>query len=271
MTMNSNKLTKKDLRQGFWRSFTTSHAWHYERQQHMSFAYSILPIINKLYKKPEERIDAYKRHLEFYNSHTAMHPFILGVTAAMEEENANNEDFDTSSISSMKVALMGPLAGIGDSLIGGTLRVLATGIVAGLCTQGTLLGPLLFLILYNVPTIFLRYFGITKGYQLGSTLISKIAKTNIMSRVTTAMSVIGLMVIGAMVSSLVRVSTPLAIGLGKSSISIQDTLNSIFPNLLPLIVTGIIYKLTAKRVNILVQLLGIMVISIVFGALGILK
>lgn len=271
MTTSSKKLTKKELKQGFWRSFTTSHAWNYERQQHLSFAYSILPIINKLYEDPQDRIAAYKRHLEFYNCQTTMHPFILGVTAAMEEENANNENFDTSSISSMKVALMGPLAGIGDSLIAGTLRILATGIVAGLCTQGNLFGPILFLILYNTPTILLRYFGITKGYQLGSTLISKIADSNVMSKVTTAMSVVGLMVIGAMVSSLVHVSTPLAIGLGKNSVSIQDTLNSIFPNMLPLIATGIIYKLTTKRVNVLVQLLAIMVISIAFGAFGILK
>ena len=130
MTMNSRKtLEKKQLKSLFWRSFTTSHAWHYERQQHMAFEFAMIPVINKLYDKEEDRIDAYKRHMEFYNCQTAMQPFICGVAAAMEEENANNEEFDTSSISAMKVALMGPLAGIGDSLIGGTLRVIATGIV----------------------------------------------------------------------------------------------------------------------------------------------
>ena len=114
MTMNSRKtLEKKQLKSLFWRSFTTSHAWHYERQQHMSFEFAMIPVINKLYDKEEDRIDAYKRHMEFYNCQTAMQPFICGVAAAMEEENANNEEFDTSSISAMKVALMGPLAGIG--------------------------------------------------------------------------------------------------------------------------------------------------------------
>lgn len=157
MTMNSRKtLEKKQLKSLFWRSFTTSHAWHYERQQHMSFEFAMIPVINKLYDKEEDRIDAYKRHMEFYNCQTAMQPFICGVAAAMEEENANNEEFDTSSISAMKVALMGSLAGIGDSLIGGTLRVIATGIVAGLCMSGSLLGPILFLLIYNIPTILLR-------------------------------------------------------------------------------------------------------------------
>ena len=100
MTMNSRKtLEKKQLKSLFWRSFTTSHAWHYERQQHMSFEFAMIPVINKLYDKEEDRIDAYKRHMEFYNCQTAMQPFICGVAAAMEEENANNEEFDTSSIS----------------------------------------------------------------------------------------------------------------------------------------------------------------------------
>jgi len=133
---NVNKLTKKELRSLFWRSFTTSHSWNYERQQHMAFCYSMIPVINKLYKRKEDRIEAYQRHLEFYNSQATMHPFIAGIVAAMEEENSNNPDFDTKSISSMKVALMGPLAGIGDSLLAGTLRIIATGIAAGFCVSG---------------------------------------------------------------------------------------------------------------------------------------
>ena len=104
MTMNSRKtLEKKQLKSLFWRSFTTSHAWHYERQQHMAFEFAMIPVINKLYDKEEDRIDAYKRHMEFYNCQTAMQPFICGVAAAMEEENANNEEFDTSSISAMPI------------------------------------------------------------------------------------------------------------------------------------------------------------------------
>ena len=128
MTTSSNekKLTQKELNSIFWRTFTTSHAWHFERQQHMAFAFAMIPTIKKLYDNREDRIAAYKRHLEFYNCQTTMQPLIAGISAAMEEENANNEEFDTSSISSMKVALMGPLAGIGDSLIAGTLRIIAT-------------------------------------------------------------------------------------------------------------------------------------------------
>ena len=104
MTTSSNekKLTQKELNSIFWRTFTTSHAWHFERQQHMAFAFAMIPTIKKLYDNREDRIAAYKRHLEFYNCQTTMQPLIAGISAAMEEENANNEEFDTSSISSMR-------------------------------------------------------------------------------------------------------------------------------------------------------------------------
>ena len=258
MTMNSRKtLEKKQLKSLFWRSFTTSHAWHYERQQHMSFEFAMIPVINKLYDKEEDRIDAYKRHMEFYNCQTAMQPFICGVAAAMEEENANNEEFDTSSISAMKVALMG-------------LRVIATGIVAGLCMSGSLLGPILFLLIYNIPTILLRYFGVKFGYGLGNTLISKLSEGDLMKKLTMAMAIVGLMVIGAMVAMTVAVTTPIAFNINDTAFSLQETLDSIFPCLLPMAVTLGLYKLNKKHVSVLVQVIGIMVLGIVLGAIGIL-
>lgn len=76
---------------------------------------------------------------------------ILGVSAAMEENNANDPNFDTESINNVKVSLMGPLAGIGDSFIWGTLRIIATGVGLSLATQGNILGPILFLLVFNLP------------------------------------------------------------------------------------------------------------------------
>lgn len=265
----TNSITKKELMQGFWRSFTTSHSWNYERQQHMAFTYSMIPFINKVYSNKQDRSEAYTRHLEFYNCQTTMQPIIVGILAAMEEENARNKNFDTTSISSMKVALMGPLAGIGDSLIGSTLRILATGIVTALCTSGNILGPILFLLIYNIPTIALRYFGINKAYELGASFVSKISNSKIMDKITFATSVVGLMVIGAMVALLVNMTTPLAIGLGDSKVMLQETLDGIFPKLLPLLFTGAIYKLVSKKINVLYILLGILVFGVVLSILGI--
>ena len=236
----------------------------------MAFEYAMIPVINKLYDKEEDRIAAYERHMEFYNCQTTMQPFIFGITAAMEEENANNENFDTSSISAMKVSLMGPLAGIGDSLIAGTLRIIATGIAAGLCMSGSILGPILFLLIYNIPTIALRYFVIKFGYGLGNKIISKLSESDLMNKLTLSMSIVGLMVIGAMVASTVAVTTPIAFNISDTNFSLQETLDSIFPSLLPLAVTLGLYKLNRKHVNVLVQVIGIMILAVILGALKIL-
>ncbi|AYW46083.1 PTS system mannose/fructose/sorbose family transporter subunit IID [Tetragenococcus koreensis] len=272
MTSNSEaKLTKKQLKQGFWRSFTTSHAWHYERQQHMSFAYSMIPVINKLYPDKKDRIKGYERHLEFYNCQAVFHPLIFGITAAMEEENANNPDFDTSSINAMKVALMGPLAGVGDSLIFGTLRLIATGIAASFCKNGNPLGPILFLLIYNIPTFSIRFLGVKYGYELGNDLVTKISNSGIMNKLMLSMGIVGLMVIGSMIASTVTMATPITLGVGESAVKLQDSLDEIMPSLLPLLTTFLLYYLNKKQVNILFQIIGIMVIGILLGAIGILN
>lgn len=262
-------LTQKELRGIFWRSFPVNIAWHFERQMHLGCCYSMIPVIKKLYSKREDRIEAYQRHLEFYNTQVTFHPLIMGIVASMEEENANNPDFDTSSINAMKAALMAPFAGIGDSLIAGTLRIVATGVATGLCMAGNLLGPILFLLIYNVPTILIRWFGLQYGYKLGSSLIGKLTDSDIMNKVTSALAVIGLMVIGGMAASTISVSTPLAMEFSGTAFALQDTLDDIFPKLLPLATFGILYGMNKKHVSVLVQIVGIVVTATVLGVLGI--
>ncbi len=147
----SNKLTKKELNQVFWRSFGMEWDWNYERQMNMAYCYCMLPVIKKLYSNKEDQIAAMQRHLEFFNTTPQLSTLILGISAAMEESNANDPNFDTESINSVKVSLMGPLAGIGDSFIWGTLRIIATGVGLSLANQGNILGPILFLLIFNIP------------------------------------------------------------------------------------------------------------------------
>ena len=269
----TKKLGKKELRSLFLRSFSTSHAWHFERQQHMAFCWSMIPAIKKLYDRPEDRIAAYQRHLEFYNCHTTMQPLIGGIVCAMEEENANNEEFDTSSISSMKVALMGPLAGIGDSLIGGTLRIIATGVGVSLAAQGNILGPLLFLLLFNIPAQGLRFYLMHAGYKLGSGFLAKVQESGLMEILTYGASVLGLMVIGGMTAENVAITVPLVIGSGETATTLGDICNTIMPGLLPLAFTLLMYWLVSKKnvktTTLLVALVVVGLAGSFFGILGV--
>lgn len=259
---NDINITKKDLMKVFWRSFTMEWSWNYERQANMAYAYSMMPIIKKLYKTDRERAEALKRHLEFFNTTPHLSTLILGISTAMEESNAKSEDFDTSSINNVKVGLMGPLAGIGDSFFWGTLRVIATGIGTSLALQGNILGPILFLLVFNVPHILLRYFSMMGGYKLGAGVLDRIQKSGLMESLTYGAAILGLMVIGGMTAEMVTINIPLKIGEGESAMAVLDIINGIVPGILSLGFTGFVYMLLGKNfktttILILIAILGI--------------
>ena len=93
-----NKIEKKQLKSVFWRSFALQGAFNYERMQNVGYMYAMLPVIKKLYRNKEDQAAAITRHLEIFNTTPAVVPTIMGISAAMEEENANNPAFDVQSI-----------------------------------------------------------------------------------------------------------------------------------------------------------------------------
>ena len=271
--IQNEMITKKDLRHLFLRSWTIMCSWNYERQMHMGFMYGMAPILDKLYKnKPEERKEAYRRHMEFFNCTPQMTGFIMGLAASMEEQNAKAEDdsFQAESISMVKTSLMGPFAGIGDSFFQGTLRIITFGIGLSFAQQGSVLGPILAVLLFAVPSILLGYYGTVLGYESGNKYLAKLYQEGIMDRVMQFASIVGLAVVGGMVASLVTITTPLTFTTGGTELVLQDMLDSIFPKLLPLIFTLGIYSLIQKKVNTNLLLLGIVICGIILGAFGIL-
>lgn len=271
--MTTSKLiTKRDLRKVFFRSFPMEWTWNYEKQQNLGYTYALIPIIEKLYKdKPEEKAAALQRHLEFFNTTPHMVTLILGISTAMEEENALDENFDTSSINSVKAGLMGPLAGIGDSFMWGTLRIIATGIGTSLAMNGNILGPILFFLLFNIPHVILRYICMMGGYKFGAGFLSKIAACGLMEKLTYAASILGLMSIGSMIATMVTVNIPLKYTNGDTSVVIADVINGIVPCLLPLLFTGFIYWLvTKKKMKTTWALILIFIIGILGSLTGIL-
>lgn len=173
----NSKITKKELNHVFWRSFQMEFSWNYERQMNMAYVYAMIPILKKLYQSKEEMAAALKRHLEFFNTTPHIVTLILGITAAMEEENKDDPEFDVTAIDSIKTSLMGPLAGLGDSFFWGTLRLIATGVGTSLAMQGNILGPILFILIFNIPHILFRYLATGWGYRLGTGFLKRFRQT----------------------------------------------------------------------------------------------
>lgn len=232
---------------------------------------ALYPVLKKLYPDEKDLAKAMKRHLTLYNMTPYICTFPMGISVAMEEANAEQEDFDTESIGSVKTAMMGPLSGIGDAFFWGTLRVIATSIGCALAMKGNILGPILFMLIFNVPHYFLRYIGTFFGYKLGSESISKITASGLMSKVTEAASIVGMMVTGAMTMDMTAINLVTKIGSGDEATTLQELIEGIMPGLPVLGIFGIVYWMLKKKMSPLLIMLIMLIVSIAgayFGFLG---
>ena len=160
MTTNSNKevnMTKKDLTKVYFRSLTMEASWNYERMMHMGYVYAMMPIIRKVYKEKKDISNALVRHLEFFNTTPHISTLPIGISTAMEEQNSKDENFDETPINAVKASLMEPLAGIDNTFFWGTLRIIAAGLGISFARKGSILGPILFLLAFNMPHYIIRY------------------------------------------------------------------------------------------------------------------
>jgi len=254
-------ITKKDLRRVFFRSLAMEANFNFETWQNTGFAFSIIPVLDKLYDSKEKIVKALSRHLQFFNTTAHGSTLILGITAAMEEQNSQKDDFDEESINAVKLGLMGPLAGVFDSFFWGTLKVIAAGVGISLALNGNLLGPILFLLIFNIPHLVLRYNLTFIGYSAGNKFLQNLVKSNLLDKLTSGASILGLMVIGAMPAALMSIKTPLNIGTTDSPVAVQGILDQLVPNLLPLALTLLVFYFVRKNIKTTWLLLGILALG----------
>ncbi|MCW8114169.1 PTS system mannose/fructose/sorbose family transporter subunit IID [Yersinia intermedia] len=258
---SDSKEEKKMFRQLFFRQFQLLGSMNFTRMEGLSYGWTLAPMLRKIYPDPHRYQESLKRNSQFFNTNQHLAPFIMGLTLSMEKENANNATFDTASINGIKVALMGPFAGVGDSFFYGVLRIIATGIAIGLASQGNPLGPLLFLLVYNIPSYLVRYYGGIMGYRLGSKYIAEATQSGLLKCITKASSIMGLMMVGAMSASMVKFSTTYQTTIAGQPFVLQEILDKICVGLIPLLlVLGCLRMLNKKvspnRVLILLIVLG---------------
>lgn len=258
------KEDKKMCRSIYWRTMTISSTYNYETMQALGFMYTMMPAINRFYKTEEERTTALERHNELFNTTPTTASLITGLVASMEKEASESKNFDTTSISAVKVALMGPLAGIGDSMFWGSLRIISLGVGIGLAQQGSILGAFLHLLIFNVPAHLIRYYGVFMGYQLGGNFMKTASESGIMGKITKGASIVGLMTVGAMACTMTDFKITKVFDIQGTPLELQPILDSIFPNMLPLILTFFCYKGIKKGMSPAL----LIVLVLIFGTAG---
>ncbi|AOF19385.1 PTS mannose transporter subunit IID [Yersinia enterocolitica] len=269
-TTGEKKLTPADIRGVFIRSNLFQGSWNFERMQALGFCFSMVPAIRRLYpENSEERKQAIKRHLEFFNTQPFVAAPILGVTLAMEEQKANGAEIDDAAINGIKVGLMGPLAGVGDPIFWGTVRPVLAALGAGIAMSGSLLGPLLFFVLFNLVRLLTRYYGVAYGYSKGVNIVSDM-DGGLLQKLTEGASILGLFVMGALVNKWTHVNIPVVVSkitnpAGETTVTtVQTILDQLMPGLVPLLLTFGCMWLLRRKVNALWIIMGFFAIGI-FG------
>lgn len=276
MAITEKKLTPSDIRGVFLRSNLFQGSWNFERMQALGFCFSMVPAIRRLYPENNDaRKQAIKRHLEFFNTHPYVAAPVLGVTLAMEEKRANGAEIDDGAINGIKVGLMGPLAGVGDPIFWGTVRPVFAALGAGIAMSGSLLGPLLFFILFNLVRLATRYYGVAYGYRKGVDIVKDMGG-GFLQKLTEGASILGLFVMGALVNKWTHVNIPLVVSTitgqdGQTRVTtVQTILDQLMPGLVPLLLTFACMWLLRKKVNPLWIIVGFFVIGIAGYSVGLL-
>ena len=198
-------LSKKDRLAVAWRSTFIQGSWNYERMQNGGWAYSMIPAIKKLYTTKEDRAAALKRHLEFFNTHPYIASPILGVTLALEEERANGAPVDDVAIQGVKVGMMGPLAGVGDPVFWFTVRPMLGALGASLAMGGSILGPIIFFVAWNLIRWGFMWYTQEFGYKAGSKITEDLSG-GLLQDITKGASILGMFVLAALVQRWVSIS-----------------------------------------------------------------
>ena len=266
MDSKVKKLTKRDKVSMFIRSNFLQGSWNFERMQSLGFCFAIIPAIKRLYEG-EEREEALKRHLEFFNTHPFVASPILGVVSAMEEQKSNGVKIDDGVINGLKVGMMGPLAGVGDPIFWGTLRPVVAALGASIAMKGSLLGPILFFVIFNSVRLSFMWFTQEYGYKKGTNIIKEMAG-NKLQKLTEGASILGLFVMGALVSKWTTLKISVVISsvtneVGKTTYTtIQSVLDKLLPGFIPLLLTFLCMKLLKKKVNALWIIFGLFAVGI---------
>ncbi|CEN28685.1 PTS system mannose/fructose/sorbose family transporter subunit IID [Pseudolactococcus piscium] len=266
------KAEKKLIKSMYWRSFTLYSAVTPAKQGASGVSYTMQPFIDRFYQNREaDRKAAMVRHMSYFNTNVAMFPFIMGITASMEKENAEKDDFNPESINAIKTSLIGPLAGIGDSVFWGVLRVIAAGIGVSLAQANNFMAPLIFLLLFNLPVQLVRWQGAKLGYTLGTSYISDLYESGMINVLTKGATIVGLAMVGAMTSNMVSLQLKWNMVLdGKTIMKSQEMLNQIFVGLIPLSITLICFWLLKKKnMSINILIFSIIGLGILLSVLGI--
>lgn len=269
----SNHLTRKDV-------FLTWLRWNLfvhigtstERLQALGICGAFAPVLKKLYPNKDDLSKALKRHMYLFNTQLDWGGIIGGAVLALEEEKATSEaEVPEEIITGFKTGLMGPMAGIGDTIDWLTLSPILVSMFLTSAKEGSVVACIAPVFIFAAITTTVNYTLFHLGYKAGRSSVANLLHGEMVSKIITGTSIMGLFMMGSLAASFVKVSTPLVIENATKTFEIQGLIDTIAPGILPLATVLLTYLYLEKVGNkYLNALMGLLVIGIVLGSIGIL-
>ena len=254
-------LDKKTLNKMVWRSMNLQGSFNYERMQANGWLYGILPGLLAIHGEDTDDLKLSMAHnLEFFNTHPFLVTFVMGIVLSLEQQKA-----DINTIRAVRVAAMGPLGGIGDAIFWFTLVPIAAGICSNMAIGGSIMGPILFLLIFNAVQFAVRFFLMHWSYNLGTKAIELLTANA--KEFTHAASLLGVFIVGALTSNYGGTTVNMVIENGDSPIVIQSILDGVLPKMIPLALTLGLYFLMKKKGWTPVLCIGALLVLGLVGAL----
>lgn len=258
MTVSRNKLSKSDITKLGFLSLFEQICFSFERMQAPGFCWGMIPGFKKIYGDNKEEIaKAMQNNMGFFNTEPHMATFLQGLVLSLEEAGQDRE-----MIKNITAGLFGPLAGLGDAIFWFTLLPITAAICCSLASQGSAMGPILYIVIWFLAAISRVWFG-QLGYGMGVGAIDMISQNA--NAITKAAGILGVMVVGGLIPSYITFQFAETL-MAPGEVSVQGIFDSILPNILPLGFVFFLYWLFKKKnVNTIMMIILIIAVSIVLS------
>ncbi|MBS6943543.1 MAG: PTS system mannose/fructose/sorbose family transporter subunit IID [Clostridiales bacterium] len=244
----------------------------FARLQSLAFCAAFVPILKKLYGNDQEEFSAaLSRHLMFFNTEGIWGSVVHGIVIAMEEQRALGAPIPVEAITGVKAGLMGPFAGIGDTIDWSTLKPLFIMLVLPLAEGGSFLAPIIYAVLLIGVTYTESFIFVNTGYKMGTEAALSILEGGAINKFISCASVLGMFMMGGLSASMVSVYTTAQIPTGDNTVmTIQgDILDAVAPGLLTLAAVLLVYKYLRSGHSMMKATFWLLGIGLVLGAVGI--
>ncbi len=160
-----------------WRLFFLQNSRNNRTLDGLGFFHILYPFFREIADSDEELEEIVSRHVDYFNANPILAPYIVGVVMNLELRKKAGEDISAERISGVKNTLSSVLTAKGEYFFEIVLVPFALTIGCIFAIYNSYIGPVIFLIFYNLYHFQSRIGGYREGFFLGEDVGRTLAVT----------------------------------------------------------------------------------------------